>query len=156
MNMSRLALHVVLQGGDCLRMLIYKLSGPILAAIFIAALLLANSTFSAEETKPDFTGATNCACSIQTTTDTLGHLNGYLVRLDIQYLGNLKPRWNQPMRMYRVEDRKKAGEFCISMYKQFFKEEQKQYEALQRQTHRDAASKTVHEAAIKNSLDPAF
>ena len=42
------------------------------------------STVSAQETKPDFTDAATCSCSIQMTTDNLGKLNGYLVRLDIQ------------------------------------------------------------------------
>jgi hypothetical protein len=140
-----------------LRILIYKFSGRVLGAIFVTAcVLLANSTVSAQETKPDFTDAATCSCFIQTTTDNLGKLNGYLVRLDIQYQENHKPRWNHPMRMYRIEDRKKAGEFCISMYKKYFQEEQKHYEALQKQAQREAASKPNHQAEIKKSLAPTF
>jgi hypothetical protein len=140
-----------------LRIFIYKFRGIVLGAICVTLLIsFANSTVSAQEAKPDFTGATSCSCYIQTKTDNLGHLNGYLVRLDIQYLENHKPRWNHPMRMYRVEDRKKAGQFCLSMYKQYFKEEQRQYEALQRQARRELTSNPIPQVAVSNSLAPKF
>jgi hypothetical protein len=140
-----------------LRILTYKLSRVAFGALFITPLvLLASSTISAQDAKPDFTGATGCSCYIQTTSDNLGNTNGYLVRLDIQYRDNLKPRWNHRMRMYRAEDRKKAGQFCLSMYKQYFKEEQKQYEALQKQTQRQATWKQNHQASIKSSLAPTL
>jgi hypothetical protein len=58
--------------------------------------------------------------------------------------------------MFRVEDRKKAGQFCVSMYKQYFNEEQKQYEALLRQAQREAASRPVHPLGVKNSLASTF
>lgn len=135
----------VANSGVCLRIFIYKLSGPVLDAIFVVVviILLANSAVSAQETKPDFTGASNLSCYIQATTDNLGKLNGYLVRVDIQYQEKRKPRWNQLMRMYRVEDRKKAGQFCLSMYKKYFKEEQEQYEASLRQAPREPASRPI-------------
>lgn len=140
-----------------MRILIYKFSGLMLGAIIVTAfMLVANSTVSAQETKPDFADAATCSCYIQTTTDNLGKLNGYLVRLDIQYRENQKPHWNHPVRMYRIEDRKKAGEFCISMYKKYFQEEQKHYEALQKQAQREAASRPNHQTEIKKSLAPAF
>jgi hypothetical protein len=140
-----------------LRILIHKLSGLVAGAIIVTAfILLANSPLSAQETKPDFADAATCSCYIQMTTDNLGKLNGYLVRLDIQYRENQKPPWNHPVRMYRIEDRKKAGEFCISMYKKYFQEEQKHYEALQKQAQREADSRPNHQAEIKKSLAPAF
>jgi hypothetical protein len=140
-----------------LRILTYRFSRLVLGAIIVTAFaLLAESTVSAQETKPDFADAATCSCSIQMTTDNLGKLNGYLVRLDIQYRENQKPPWNHPVRMYRIEDRKKAGEFCISMYKKYFQEEQKHYEALQKQAQREAASKPNHQVALKSSLAPAF
>jgi hypothetical protein len=140
-----------------LRILTHKLSGLVLGAIIVTAfLLLANSPLSAQEAKPDFADAATCSCYIQMTTDNLGKLNGYLVRLDIQYQENHKPRWNHPVRMYRIEDRKKAGEFCISMYKQYFKEEQKHYEAKLKQAQREAASRPNHQTEIKKSLAPAY
>jgi hypothetical protein len=139
------------------RILIHKFSGLMLGAIIVTAfILLANPTVSAQETKPDFADAATCSCYIQMTTDNLGKLNGYLVRLDIEYRENQKPRWSHPMRMYRIEDRKKAGEFCISMYKKYFQEEQKHYEALQKQAQREAASRLNHPVEIKKSLAPAF
>jgi hypothetical protein len=145
------------QEGDCLGIHIHKLLGLVLGAIIVTAfILLANSPLSAQETKPDFADATTCSCYIQTTTDNLGKLNGYLVRLDIQYQENQKPRWNHPVRMYRIEDRKKAGEFCISMYKKYFQEEQKHYEALQKQAQQEAASRPNHQTEIKKSLAPTF
>ena len=140
-----------------MRILTYRFSRLVLGAIIVTAFaLLAESTVSAQETKPDFADAATCSCSIQMTTDNLGKLNGYLVRLDIQYRENQKPPWNHPVRMYRIEDRKKAGEFCISMYKKYFQEEQKHYEALQKQAQREAASKPNHQVALKSSLAPAF
>ena len=140
-----------------MRILIYKFSGLVLGAIIVTTfILLADSTVSAQETKPDFADAATCSCYIQMTTDNLGKLNGYLVRLDIQYQENQKPRWNHPVRMYRIEDRKKAGEFCISMYKKYFQEEQKHYEALQKQAQREAASRSSHQVAAKNSLASTF
>ena len=132
------------------------LSRPVLGATFVGVLiLLAYSTVSAQDTKPDFTGASNLSCYIQPTTDNVGKLNGYLVRLDIQYSENHKPRWNHPMGMYRPEDRKKAGQFCISIYKQYFKIEQKQYEASQKLPHREGASRPIPQVDAKNSLAPA-
>jgi hypothetical protein len=140
-----------------LRILIHKFSGLALGAIIVTAfVLLANLAASAQETKPDFADAATCSCYIQTTTDNLGKLNGYLVRLDIQYREDQKPRWNHPMRMYRIEDRKKAGEFCISMYKKYFQEEQKHYEAVQKQAQRQAASRPNHQTEVKKSLAPAY
>jgi hypothetical protein len=140
-----------------LRILIHKFSGLALGAIIVTAfVLLANLAASAQETKPDFADAATCSCYIQTTTDNLGKLNGYLVRLDIQYREDQKPRWNHPMRMYRIEDRKKAGEFCISMYKKYFQEEQKHYEAVQKQAQRQAASRPNHQTEIKKSLTQAY
>jgi hypothetical protein len=138
-----------------LRILIHTLSGLVLGAIIVTAfVMLANPTVSAQENKPDFADAATCSCYIQNTTDNLGKLNGYLVRLDIQYRENQKPHWNHPVRMYRIEDRKKAGEFCISMYKKYFQEEQKHYEALQKRAQREAASRPNHQTEIKKSLAP--
>jgi hypothetical protein len=140
-----------------LRILIDKFSELVLGVIIVTAfVLLTDSTVSAQETKPDFADAATCSCYIQMTTDNLGKLNGYLVRLDIQYREDQKPRWTHPVRMYRIEDRKKAGEFCISMYKKYFQEEQKHYEALLKQAQREAASKPNNQAEIKKSLAPAF
>ena len=138
-------------------LLIYKLSGPVLSAAFIALLLLfAGSSVPAQDQHLDFNGAATCSCYIRATTDNQGKLNGYVVRLDIQYQENSKPRWNHPMRMYRVEDRKKAGQFCVSIYKQYFKMEQKQYEALQKEAHREGGSRLIPQVATKNSLASAF
>jgi len=140
-----------------LRILIRTLSELVPGAIFVTAIiLLANSTVSAQKEKPDFNGATSFSCYIQTTHDNLGLLNGYLVRVEIQYQKDSRPRWNRPMRMFRVEDRKKAGQFCVSMYKQYFNEEQKQYEALLRQAQREAASRPVHPLGVKNSLASTY
>ena len=140
-----------------MRILNDRLSRVAFGAMFVTPLvLLASSTISAQEAKPDFTGATHCSCYILPTSDNLGNTNGYLVRLDIQYQDNVKPRWNHRMRMYRVEDRKKAGQFCLSMYKQYFKEEQKQYEAALKQIQRQAALKQDHQSAINSSLAPTF
>ena len=136
---------------------IYKLSRPVLSATFIALLLLfAGSSVPAQGEHPDFNGAATCSCYIRETTDNQGKLNGYSVRLDIQYQDSRKPRWNHPMRMYRVEDRKKAGQFCVSIYKQYFKMEQKQYEASQKQAHREDGSRPIPQVATKNSLASAF
>jgi hypothetical protein len=126
-------------------------------SLFLTAiLLLTNPRISAQQSKPDFTGAEHFSCAIQTTSDNLGKTNGYIVRLDIQYQDSLKPRWNHPMRMFRPEDRKKAGQFCLSMYKQYFREEEKQFEASEKQIRRRSALRPSQEAAIKSSLVPTF
>ena len=134
-----------------------KFSGLALGAIFaMAFLFIPSSPASAQEKKPDFTGAASCSCYVQTATDNLGKVNGYLVRVDIKYRESRKPNWNHPVRMYRVEDRKKAGKFCVSIYKQYFKEEQKEYEAQQRHAKQQAASRPNHQPGIENSLAPEF
>jgi hypothetical protein len=119
-------------------------------------MLLANSSISAQHMKPDFNGAEHFSCAIQTTSDNLGKANGYVVRLDIQYQDSLKPRWNHPMRMFRPENRKKAGQFCLSMYREYFKEEQKQFEASQKQIKGQGASRPSQQADLKSLLAPTF
>jgi hypothetical protein len=140
-----------------MRFLNFKLRQFALGAMFVAPfLLLATSPISAQDAKPDFAGAKHCACAIQTTNDNLGNATGYVVRLDIQYQDTLKPRWNHAMRMYRVEDRKKAGQFCLSMYKEYFKEEQKQFESTQKQNRRETSLSPNQQASFKSSLVPTF
>src|SRR5579863_8966002 len=120
------------------------------------ALWLAALRSAARDEKPDFTGAAHCACAIQTTRDNFGNTTGYVVRLDIRYQDSLKQRWNHPMRMYRVEDRKKAGQFCLFMYKEYFKEEEKQFESTQKQSRRDTSLSPNQQASFKNSLAQTF
>jgi hypothetical protein len=143
--------------GVSLRFLNPKYSRLAPGAIFVTAIaIFPNSKTSAQQLKPDFSGAEHFSCAIQTTSDNLGKTNGYIVRLDIQYKDSLKPRWNHPMRMFRPEDRKKAGQFCLSMYKQYFREEEKQFEASEKQIRRRSALRPSQEAAIKSSLVPTF
>jgi hypothetical protein len=118
--------------------------------------LFSHSKIAAQQLKPDFSGAEHFSCAIQTTSDNLGNTNGYIVRLDIQYQDSLKPRWNHPMRMFRPEDRKRAGQFCLEMYKQYFKEEQKQFEASQKQIRRQGLLQPNQQSALKSSLAPAL
>jgi hypothetical protein len=76
--------------------------------------------------KFDFAGASICSCKIEPLVDNLGKLKDYRVAVDLQYQDPHKLRWSHRMQLYRPEDLNKAHDYCIELYKQFFKENRAQ------------------------------